>query len=123
MAVESGRGPGEGNGKVRVIGPGHGKWRKACINIFKYILKFSNCVLVRVPINNNNSEQPIELFDIILAKNTCTNHHGVGGPTRPANATCINKRLCQHTDESEMIQSTRAWLGRRHLHLQLPIVY
>ena len=25
--------------------PGHQKWRKACINIWKHILKFSNCVL------------------------------------------------------------------------------
>ena len=56
--------------------PGHQKWRKACINICKHILKFSNCVLVRVPINNNNYEQPIALFVIILAKNTFTNHHG-----------------------------------------------
>ena len=47
------------------------------INICKHILKFSNCVLVRVAINNNNYEQPIALFVIILSKNTFTNHHGV----------------------------------------------
>ena len=57
--------------------PDHGKWRKACINICEHILKFPSCVLVRVPINNNNYEQPIALFVIILAKNTFTNHHGV----------------------------------------------
>ena len=34
----------------------------------KHILKFSNCVLLRVPINDNNYEQPIALFVIILAK-------------------------------------------------------
>ena len=48
--------------------PSHGKWWKACINICKHILKFSNCVLLRVPINNNNYEQQIALFVIILAK-------------------------------------------------------
>ena len=42
--------------------PSHRKWWNACINICKHILKFSNCVLVRVPINNNNYEQPIALF-------------------------------------------------------------
>ena len=57
--------------------PSHEKWRKACINICKHILKFSNCVLGRVPIKNNNYEQPIALFVINLAKNTFTNHHGV----------------------------------------------
>ena len=65
--------------------PGHRKWRKACINICKHILKFSNCVLVRVPINNNNYEQPIALFVIILVKNTFRNHHGCNlmlAPTR-----------------------------------------
>ena len=55
----------------------HGKWQKACINICKHKLKFSNCVLVRVPINNNNYEQLIALSVIILAKNNFTNHHGV----------------------------------------------
>ena len=85
--AESGPGAGEVDGKVRVIGPappGHGKWRKACINICKHILKFSNCVLLRVPINNNNYEQPIALF-VILAKNTFRNHHGCNlmlAPTR-----------------------------------------
>ena len=58
--------------------PGHRKWQKACINICKHILKFSNCVLLRVPINNNNNyEQPIALFVIIPAKNTFTNQYGV----------------------------------------------
>ena len=57
--------------------PIHGKWQKACINICKHTLKFSNCVLVRVPINNYNYEQPIELFVILLVKNAFTNHHGV----------------------------------------------
>ena len=56
--------------------PGHRKWRKACINTCKHILKFSNCVLLRVPINNNNYE-PIALFVIIPAKNTFTNQYGV----------------------------------------------
>ena len=46
------------------------KWRKACINICKHILKFSNYVLVRVPINNNNYKQPIALFVILLPENT-----------------------------------------------------
>ena len=54
--------------------PGHGKWRKACINICEHI-EILNCVLLRVPINNNY-EQPIALF-IILTKNTFMNHHGV----------------------------------------------
>ena len=30
-------------------------------------------------------------------------------------ATSINKRLCQHTDDESMIQSTRAGIGRCHL--------
>ena len=74
-AAENGHGPGQGDGKVRVIGPNHlshGKWWKACINICNHILKFLNCVLVRVPINNNNYEQPIVLFVILLAKNKFT---------------------------------------------------
>ena len=57
--------------------PGHQKWRKACINTCKHILKFLNCVLLRVPINNNNYEQPIALYVIIPAKNTFTNQYGV----------------------------------------------
>ena len=57
--------------------PGHRKWRKACINTCKHILKFSNCVLLRVQINNNNYEQPIALFVIIPAKNIFTNQYGV----------------------------------------------
>ena len=47
-------------------------WQKACINICKHILKFSNCVLVRVTINNYNYEQPIALFVILLAENSFT---------------------------------------------------
>ena len=43
----------------------------------KHILKFSNCVLLRVPINNDNYEQPIALFVIIPAKNTFINQYGV----------------------------------------------
>ena len=43
--------------------------QKACINICNHTLKFSNYVLLRVPINKYNYEQPIELF-IPLAKNT-----------------------------------------------------
>ena len=39
-----------------VVSPGNGMWQKACIYICKHILKFSNCVLVSVPINNNNYE-------------------------------------------------------------------
>ena len=46
-------------------------------NICKHILKFSNCVLLRAPINNNNYEQPIALFVIIPAKNTFKNQYGV----------------------------------------------
>ena len=66
-ATESGHGPGQG----------HRKWLKTLIgaeSMYKYLythtytLKFSNGVLVRVPINNYNYEQPIELFVILLAK-------------------------------------------------------
>ena len=57
---------------VMESGGKHYLWWKACINIWKHILKFSNCVLVRVPINNYNYEQPIALFVILLAKNTFT---------------------------------------------------
>ena len=77
--------------------PGHWKWRKACINTCKHILKFSNCVLLRVPINNNNYE-PIALFVIILAKNTFTNQHGVIYCWRQVGATVttsIVKSWCQ----------------------------
>ena len=77
--MENGPGPGEVHGKGRVIGAApssHRKWRKACINTCKHILKFSNCVLLRVPINNNNYE-PIALFVVIPAKNTFTNQYGV----------------------------------------------
>ena len=76
--MESGREPGVFDGKVRVISPAAlvmesgGKH----VQIFASTLKFSNCVLLRVPINNNNHEQPITL-SVILAKNTFTNHHGV----------------------------------------------
>ena len=56
--------------------PIHQKWRKPCINICKHILKFLNCVLLRVS-TNNNYEQPIALFVIILAKNSFMNQHGV----------------------------------------------
>ena len=48
--------------------PGHRKWRKACINTCKHILKFSNCILLRVPKNNNHYEQPIALSVIIQQK-------------------------------------------------------
>ena len=46
---------------------------KVAESMYKYlqthrILKFSNCVLVRVPINNYNYEQQITLFVILLAK-------------------------------------------------------
>ena len=74
--------------------PGHRKWRKACINTCKHILKFSNCVLLRVPINHNNYEQPIALFVIIPAKNTFTNQYGVIYCWRQVDvmvATSINK--------------------------------
>ena len=30
-------------------------------------------------------------------------------------ATSINKRLCQHADDKALIESTMAWLERRHL--------
>ena len=48
-------------------------------------MKFSNCVLVRVPINKN-FELPIALFVIILVKKTFTNHHGV----IQCNSVCTN---------------------------------
>ena len=41
--AEIGPGPGEVDGIGRIIGPApptHRKWRKACINICKHILKF-----------------------------------------------------------------------------------
>ena len=41
---------------------------KACINIYKHTLKFSNSVLVRVPINNNNYEYLIVLSVMDLAE-------------------------------------------------------
>ena len=64
----SGRGPGQGRGKV--IGNENDRkdylvWT-SCINIGKHTLKFSNYVLVRVPINNYNYEQPIALFVVLL---------------------------------------------------------
>ena len=91
--------PGEVVGKGRVAGPAHPshqKWRKACINICKHILKFSNCVLVRVPINNNNYEQPIALFVIILAKNTFRNHHGCNLKLAPTwqQGLVLNNAIC-----------------------------
>ena len=58
----------EKSGSLAPLLPSHQKWWKACINICKHILKFSNCVLLRVWTNNNNYEQPIALFVIILAK-------------------------------------------------------
>ena len=96
--------------------PGHGNWQKACINICKHILKFSNCVFVRVLINNINCQQ-------VKTESTfcyyCSKKHLHELPwcdlmlasTRPTNMTRINKRLCQHTDKST-IKSTRAGLGR-----------
>ena len=80
--------------------PGHGEWQKGCINICKHILMFSNCVLVRVPINNY--KQPIALFVIILARTPSQitmvqfNVIGVGANS----ATRINKHLCQHMWEA-----------------------
>ena len=74
--------------------PGHRKWQKTCINICKHILKFSNCVLLRVSTNNNNYEQPIALFVIILEKNSFMNQHGVIYCWRQVDATVttsINK--------------------------------
>ena len=44
--------------------------RNACTNICKLTFKFSNNVLVRVPINNYSYEQMIAHFVILLAKNT-----------------------------------------------------
>ena len=57
-------------------------------SMYKYLqthwtLKFSNCVLLRVPINNNY-ELPIALF-IILSKNTFMNHHCVISCLRQVN--------------------------------------
>ena len=75
--MDCGRGRGDVDGKLRVIGSAApvmlsgGKH----VEIFANTLKFSNCVLLRVPINNNDYEQPTARF-VILAKNT-TNHHGV----------------------------------------------
>ena len=95
--------------------PGHRKWRKACINVCKHILKFSNYVLVRVPINNNNCEQPIALFVIILVKNTFRNHHGCNlklAPTRQQergleDAICI----CQSCIKLDVYLSTMVGQG------------
>ena len=97
--------------------PGHRKWQKACINICKHILKFSNYVLVRVPISNNNYEQPIALFVIILAKNSFRNHHGCNlklGPTRQQgkgleDAICICS--CQLCIKWEVYLSTMVGQG------------
>ena len=44
----------EMSGSLALPLTGHRKWRKACINICKHILKSSNCVLLRVLTNNNN---------------------------------------------------------------------
>ena len=63
--MESGYGPGQGGRKVRAIEMVKKTlWCGTHVNIevLKHILKFSNCVLVRVPINNNNYEQPLLLF-------------------------------------------------------------
>ena len=62
---------------------------KVAESMYKYlqthrILKFSNYVLVRVPINNYNYEQLIALFVILLTKNTFTKHLDKSlSPTRP----------------------------------------
>ena len=67
-STECGSRPAEVDGKG-VIGPGHWKLRKPCINICKHTLKFSNCVLLRVSTNDNNYEQLTALF-VILVKNS-----------------------------------------------------
>ena len=56
-------------GSIRVMESGgkHYLWPKTCINIC-----CANCVLVRVPINNYNYEQPVGIFVILIAKNTFT---------------------------------------------------
>ena len=78
-ATECGPGPAEVDGKG-VIGPASPRSSKVTETMYKYlqnILKFSNCVLLRVSTNNNNYEQLIGLFVIILAKNSFMNQHGV----------------------------------------------
>ena len=71
--------------------PGHRKWWKACINICKHILKFSNCVLERVPIKkNDNYEQQIAILLLFYQKHLLESPwcNLMLAPT-PANATCI----------------------------------
>ena len=68
---------------------------KVVVSMYKYLQTHwsSQTVSLRVPINNNNYEQPIALF-IILAKNTFMNHHGVIYCWRQVDvtvATSINK--------------------------------
>ena len=55
-------------------GQKHYLGQKACKKICTQTLKLSNSVLVRVPNNNYNYEQPIALLIILLAKHLC---HGV----------------------------------------------
>ena len=62
--------------------------------MYKYLqthIEVLKSVLLRVPINNNNYEQPIALFVIILAKNTFTNQHGVIYCWRQVGTTSIIK--------------------------------
>ena len=69
----------QGHGKGRVIGPAP-RSSKVAESMYKYLqthIEVLKLVLLRVPINNNNYEQPIALFVIIPAKNTFTNQFGV----------------------------------------------
>ena len=103
------------------------------------MLKFSNCVLLRVSTNNNNYEQPIALFVIILAKNSFMNQHGViycwcqvgrtvttsilAKSTRQHDGCNIYYNKCRDLYNKRLSacrrqiadKSTMVWLGRCHL--------
>ena len=138
--MESGRGPGEVYGKVRITR----KWQKL-ESMYKYLktqntLKFSNCVLLIVPINNNNYEQPIPPFVIILPKKHLHESPwcnlmlapsqwlrplliNVGSKsTRQRHGLLINVYVNIQTTNRRYSQQWRG-LEDTILHLQLPIVY
>ena len=75
-------------------------------------MKFSNCVLVRVPINNNNYKHPIALLVIFLAKKHLHESPWFNlmlAPSRPANATSINKRLSTYRRIDYTVNKGGAW--------------
>ena len=82
--AEGGRGAGEVDGKGRIIGPAHPPWSpKVAENMYEYlqthieVLKLCITLLARVQINNNNYEQTIAFFVIILVNNTFKNQNGI----------------------------------------------